>query len=309
MMEYVLEPLENVNVSSNSLTGAFLNMMRYKGVEYDELRVQLLSAGIRLNLTYSEQINLYPNFLQGIHNFCAKTRVDYRRVETNAEQLKEVAFDILSKNGAFMLQLDSGSFNYYKAIMENQAGHCVTVTGMDSEGIYVLDSCASCVPGSVFRGKIYFEDIREIQQGRTVQAAFVAGIPETKIKKLEANIKIERQKFINENIELELGSRLKTSLDYCEYLASDMRPMKDTALRRIANNIMTETHVPQLKMILKLFGKDREKDAQLSHLCNDWMLLAYRLLKESFGSTLASNEVLIENYKCLIYRERDIYRQ
>ncbi len=306
-MEYILPPLKNVNDSNNNFMGAFVNLMRYKGIELDERKVQLFYAGIRLNLTYRDEINLSSNFSQGVHNFCAENNIKFREMNIPSDYMKEAVHDILVTDGPCIIFLDSGNFKYYKSFVNDNVSHCVTVTGIDEGGFHIVDSYASPAPGSVYQGVLPFSAISDQKTKRQVRIAYVEGEAKNSFDDARLNLTLERQKYVNENIYMEPGSRLKTSADYCEYIQSDLSVFKGGMLRKVAYNIMTDTHVPQIRMIIPLFVREKEKYAKLCRLSNDWLLLSYRFLKDSFSTPFQGQEVLLENYRALVNREQDIY--
>lgn len=309
IMEYLLPPLKNIKNSNNNFMGAFVNLMRYKGIELDERKVQLLYAGIRLNLTYRNEISLSSNFSQGVHNFCAENQIKFKEINIPASHMKEAIHDILVTDGPCIIFLDSGNFKYYKSFIHDNVSHCVTVTGIDEGGLYIADSYASPAPGSVYQGILPFSEINDWKNKEQIRVAFVEGDPEISCDDEKLNLTLERQKYINENIYMEPGSRLKTSTDYCEYIRSDTSVFEGGMLRKVAYNIMTDTHVPQLRMMIPLFAGEKEKYTKLCRLSNDWLLLAYRFLKDSFTVPFQGQDILLENYRALVNREKEIYMQ
>ncbi len=306
--EFVLQPLPGLEKSSNCFMGAFLYMMRYRGMELSENEVQLPYAGIRLNLSCNREIYLKANFLQGIHNFCAENRIYYKEWEISSRHLKQSVPDILTRDGAFMMALGSKDFEYFKSFIGESVPHCVTVTGIDEEGLYIADACAYPAHESVYQGKLPFVSIQEMEKDCQVWVASVEGDYGGRKIDSKKMMMPAVQKFVKENVELESGSRLKAGYDYCEYLYSNISELKESNLRKIAENIITETHVPQLRMIMQLFAKKQEFYFRLSKLSDDWMLLVHRFVKESFDFAFDDQDVLIENYRALLLRERDIYQ-
>lgn len=308
-MEHILPPLKNINNSNNDFMGAFVNLMRYKGIELDERKIQLLYAGIKLNLTYHDEISLSSNFSQGVHNFCAENSIKFKEMNIPSGHMKEAVYDILATDGPCIICLDSGNFKYYKSFVNDDVRHCVTVTGIDEGGFHIVDSYASPAPGSTYQGVLPFSGISDRKTKRQIRIAYVEGKPEVSFDDSRLNLTLERQKYINENIYMEPGSRLKTSADYCEYIRSDMSVFQGAMLRKVAYNIMTDTHVPQLRMIIPLFIREKEKYTKLCRLSNDWLLLSYRFLKDSFSIPFQGQDILLENYRALVSREQHIYMQ
>lgn len=307
-MEYVLQSLPGLEKSSNCFMGAFIYMMRYRGMEISENEVQLPYAGIRLNLSCSREIYLKANFLQGIHNFCAENTIHYKEWEISSRHLKQSVYDILTRDGAFMMALGSKDFGYFKSFIGESVPHCVTVTGIDEEGLYIADACAYPGHESVYHGKLPFSSIQEMKEERQIWVASVEGDYGGKKVHSMKMLVPSMKKFVKENVELEPGSRLKAGYDYCEYLYSNISELRGSNLRKIAENIIVDTHVPQLRMIMQLFAREQEYYFRLSKLSSDWMLLVYRFVKESFDFAFDNQDVLIENYRALLLRERDIYR-
>lgn len=306
-MEYVLQPIPGLEKSSNCFMGAFIYMMRYRGMEISESEVQLPYAGIRLNLSCKKDIYLKANFLQGIHNFCAENKIHYKEWEISSRHLKQSIHNILTREGAFMIALGSKDFSYLKSFIGDSVPHCVTVTGISEKGLLIADACAYPAHESVYSGIVPFSNIQELEQDCQVWVACVEGDHGGKKVDCEKMLDSAKKRFVKENVELEQGSRLKAGYDYCEYLYSNISDLRGSNLRKIAENIIVDTHIPQLRMIMQLFAREPEYYFRLSKLSNDWMLLVYRFVKESFEFASENHDVLIENYRALLLRERDIY--
>lgn len=309
-MELVLDTNLPLCECNNCFMGSFLQMMRYKGVRLSELEVQLPYAGVRLSLSYQEGISLSANFIQGIHYFCSENQIAYKTGEILPQHIGEVAYEILSEHGAFMISLNSRDYGYYKAFVNDGIQHCTLVTGVDREGLHIVDVCASTSQPTTHKGVLPFGNILEIGQHQPIPIAYIEGEVAWDKKEKGIDWVQARKNHMEENIKLEQGSRLRTGLDYCQYLYSDLPSLRGFELRKIAHNIMTDTHVPQLKMLINLFAdkKQQEYYIKMNQLCNDWTLMSYRFLKGSFEYDFADQETLVYNYKALLEREREIYQ-
>ena len=208
-----------------------------------------------------------------------------------------------------MISLNSRDYGYYKAFVNDGIQHCALVTGVDKEGLHIVDVCASSSQPTTHKGVLPFENILEIGQHQPIPIAYIEGEVIWDKKEKEINWEQAKKNHMEENIKIEQGSRLRTGLDYCEYLYSDLSLLRGFELRKIAHNIMTDTHVPQLKMLINLFAeKQQDSYIKINQLCNDWTLMSYRFLKGSFEYDFADQETLVYNYKALLEREREIYQ-
>lgn len=304
-MKYILEPLTSVANCNNDYMGAFINLMRYKGKSLDDIFVQLIYAGIKLKLTNDDDVRLVPNYVQGVQNFCAAKRIMFREMEIDPSDMKERLYDILNSDGACMAVLNSYDLHYYQAFVRDNVPRCILITGVEDEGLHVVDSVSAPTPGCTFQGFVPFSDIGEMQSGKKIKLFFVEGEPEFVVEQSMTRLREEQKKFMNENIYMEFGSRLKACADFCDYLWANPSIFQGYMLRKIANNILEDTHVPQLSMIMRMFCG--EYYGRLNRLCKDWTTLAYRCIKDSLGMSAGEQEVLLDNYKALIDREREIY--
>lgn len=309
-MELILDSDFPMCECSDCFMGSFLQMMRHKGIRLSELEVQLPHAGVRLSLSYQDGISLSANFIQGIHYFCSENQIAYKTGEILPQNIREVAYEILSEHGAFMISLNSRDYGYYKAFINDGIQHCTLVTGVDKEGLHIVDACASSSQPTTHRGILPFDNILEIEQHQPIPVAYVEGEILWDKNENVADMLQAKKNHMEENIKLEQGSRVKTGLDYCEYLCSNLSSLRGFELRKIAYNIMTDTHVPQMKMLIKLFADKKEQEyyIKMNQLCNDWTLMSYRFLKGSFEYDFADQETLVYNYRALLEREREIYQ-
>lgn len=304
-MKYILQPLTSVENCNNDYMGSFINLMKYKEKSLDNLFVQLIYAGIRLKLTNGDEVKLVPNYVQGVQNFCAAKKIMFREMEISPSDMKERIYDILNSDGACMAILDSYDLRYYQAFVSDNVPRCVLITGVEEEGLHVVDSCSAPTPGCTFQGIVPFSDIGEMRSGKKIKLFFVEGDPKFEVENSLTRLREEQRKFMNENIYMELGSRLKASADFCDYIWANPSIFKGYTLRKIANNILADTHVPQLSMIMRMFRG--EHHGRLNRLCKDWTALAYRYIRGSLELSPNEQEVLLDNYKALINREREVY--
>ena len=305
--EYVLKSLPEVEKSSDSFMGAFIYMMRCKGVELEEEEIQLLYEGIRLELIRGEQTYLQADFHGAVHNFCSQKDIPYKERTISSRNFKFDVHNILIEDGPFMLALTSEDYNYFRSYVRGAVPHCVTVTGIDSEGIYIADGCSYPAHDMVFQGKLPFSMILEMREDCQIWTASVDEEVENKKIELGQELLPARERFLRENVELKPGSRLQAGFNFCEYMSSESETLQGTALCRVAENITAYTHIPQLSMIMRLFKREEEFYYTLSKLSRDWKVLVNYFVRASFDFSFKNQDMLIENYRALLMREKEIY--
>lgn len=307
-MKYIFNKIENIEISNNCFLGSFVNMLKYYGITVNEEQVQLLYGGIKLKVLSNRDIALQSNFEEAVFSFCQKNNILYKEKKLSSSSFIKEVTSILNDYGVCVGFFCTKLFDYNKCFNNDRMGkHCVTINGIDENGLYIIDSYVAAATVTSYEGILPFKNIYELI---IPQSTISIGYIENKDIKLnqndETNIKKELIHFMKDNINKTFGSRVERTEYYIENIKNNFQ-LSSEMIKDISYNIAVVSHIPQIHTVMRLIKKEKNFFNMLDIVCKQWTVLSYKLLKESYKDNEKQTLVLLDNYLKLIEEEKNIY--